>query len=256
MSETVATPDKPVDARAAALAKLTATTDVAYPDAPLTDVERAAAVVAGINLTPESDPAEVRKATAEAGTGTPKESVTPRGDTRSEADYDPEKEPTLDDRDSALARLTAVATPAVTVPLTGTVIDMGGKLQRVVTASVYGASVAAQGSEPAQAMHARRGDIVLVTDKEAARGDKLRGLAELPKGASADKPEGTVELTPAGGFGDDGPKTDEQLGELNARELIAHVNKHPDDADRVLELEKARPQPRATVLALGDTKKN
>lgn len=261
-------PEEPVDPRAAALAQLAATSDTAdgadaltYGPEPLTDVERAAANEAGISLADQPDPAAVRQATAEAGTGTPAESVVPAGDPRPADEYDPAtapEEPAVD-RDSAIAALLGdvVTSDTRKVELTGEVVDMGGDLERLVVISRYNAMVPAErnvyGDVPAYAMGAKAGDVVLVTEKEAARGESLNALVELPSDLDAGD-EATVEVTdPA----DDTVKTPDELAALHAKDLIDYVSRHPETAEQVVAAEQARPeaQQRKTILALTDTGK-
>lgn len=261
-------PDEPVDRRAAALANVAATADVAYSDAPLTDTERAAAVDAGISVTENPSPAAVRQATAEAGTGTPDESVKPAGDDRSEEDYDPAKDPAPEqtpaelapaDRDTALEALLGAVVTSDTreVKLTGDVVDLGGELERVVVVSRYNAMMPATqtvyGPVPGYAMGAKAGDVVLVTEAEAARGEKLNALAELPAEVDAGD-DAVLEVEPIGGATS---TSDDELRAMGARDLIAYVASHPDEADRVVSLEEERPEDkrRTTVLALTDTGK-
>lgn len=257
------TPDEPRDPRAAALAALASSSDVAYTDDPLSDAERAAAAEAGLTVAVDADPAAVRKATADAGTGTPNESITPAGDDRDADAYDPNNDPGPEqtpaelapaDRDTALEALLGGVVTADTreVTLTGNVVDLGGDLERVVIVSRYNAMMPAQrnayGTVPPYAMGAVAGDVVLVTEKEAERGEKLGGLAELPDGTVAGDTGDVLEVNE-----DTGVLTDDALDALNARDLIDYVNRHPDEAERVVDAERERAKPRSTILALTDT---
>ncbi len=266
------TPDVPVDGRAAALAQLAASSDVAYSDEPLTLAEQTAAAEAGITTAGDVDPAAVRKATAEAGTGTPDESVRRPDDAPAAGDYDPDADPAPADsertapelapvsRDTALEALLGgiVTSDTNTVTLTGDVVDLGGDLERLVIVSRYNAMVKGGRNEygPVEpyAMGARAGDVVLVTEAEAKRGEELGALVELPSDVDPDEAGAEVEvLDPE----DTTALTDEALAELNAKDLLDYVSRHPDQAERVVAAEQQRPasKQRATILALTDTSK-
>lgn len=247
------TPDQPKDPRAAALAGLAATSDVAYADTPLSSVELTAAAEAGITVQPGDAPAEIRRLTAESGTGLPTESVVPTGDLRTHEEYDPATAPTTEqldratlDRDAALRELTSAVEESsrVTVPLTGRTVDYGGDLERIVTTSRYNAVV--EGHPEMGPQTAMAGDVVLVTEAEATRGEKLGALVEVPGDVDVDDPQGEIVLD-----GDDGDLwTDEHLETAGARETIQYVSEHPDEVGRVLDAERARDKPRSTVLGL------
>lgn len=252
-------PEQPVDPRAAALAEVAQSSDVAYDDGPLSQAEQTAANEAGISLAGDVDPAEVRRLTAESGTGTPDESVAATGDTRTPGEYDPEEAPTPEQttrselvveapsRDAALeALLGAYEVPApAAITLTGTVVDLGGDLERVVTMARYNAVHADHPEYGAQG--AVKGDVVLVSEEEAERGERLGGLAELPSEVEPGDAGAELVVEDEGGI-----LSDEVLAsrEFTVDRAIAYTTAHPDELDRVIAAEEARSRPRSGVMAL------
>lgn len=247
------TTDQPVDQRAAALAGLAASSDVAYATEPLTSVELTAAAEAGITVMPGDPPADIRRMTAEAGTGIPRESVVPAGDLRTAEEYDPGEAPSDEQldratvaRDAALAELTAAVDESarITVPLTGRTVDYGGDLERIVVSSRYNGMV--EGKPEVGPQLAMAGDLVKVTEAEAERGEQLGALVEVPGDVDPEDPDGAEIVVEDAGAA----WSDEELEGAGARELIQYVNEHPDQLDRVLEAERARDKPRSSVLGL------
>lgn len=135
---------------------------------------------------------------------------------------------------AAMARSTAAdrATGAVLPASTG--VEYGdGDVTRLVTSSRFPFL-----DKDGNYQLANRGDTVHVSAEQAERGEKLGALADV------DNPPTTVPDPNADDL------TDEQLSTMGAPELVAWVNGHPDQRDRVRRLEEARPRKaqRITVL--------
>lgn len=114
----------------------------------------------------------------------------------------------------------------------------------VTGVDVYSWQEPIEGTIPTQFSHltAKRGDVITVTAKELERGVDLAALTA-----------GTVDVNAVGDpdavdgpLGDD--LTDEEIAELDAPQLVAWLGQHPDEAERVADLEEQRARPRKTVL--------
>lgn len=173
------------------------------------------------------------------------------------------------DRAEALARLAALGvTNDVTSvteqeqgpALTGDEVYAGGDVKRVLVKAahlVYYDKDLRDLVRPEAVI----GDTVTLTDAEAKRLDAA-GATMTPKDAKAATTSAPVVVpaVPAGDPSAGQPtgnpagtvatstKTDDELGAMNAGELVAHVNQFEGDKARVRSLEQARPKPRETVL--------
>lgn len=94
--------------------------------------------------------------------------------------------------------------------------------------------------QPGKFHHNRalRGDVIDVSDDEAARGLALGALSA----SALDSAKAETESGEPRAWGD------EQLRGANADDLIAYVGQRPSEAERVQELENKRSRPRKTVL--------
>lgn len=154
--------------------------------------------------------------------------------------------------------------------------------RRVTGVDVYAWSTPDETGPPGarQYHRANRGDVIEVTEAEAARGDELGFLGgedddagELAPSSSA-WPTEEVELSaglslPDGTPGPNAPSreavdaaaavaasiaaldesgvTDEELAAMSAADVVAHLNQNPGDVDRVEAIEAERNTPRSTV---------
>ena len=145
------------------------------------------------------------------------------------------------DRAEALARLaalgvtndlTASTATAPAVELSGDEVYAGGDVKRVLIKEAH-----LTWTDNRELMRAETvvGDTVLITEAQAKRLDALGATAkpaDVKAAAKANASEG------------------DQLESMKAADLVAHVNQHPEDRAKVLELELAKPEAerRATVV--------
>lgn len=155
----------------------------------------------------------------------------------------------ISDRAAALARLAELgaagaATPheEPTVTRTGAEVYAGGDEARLLIRS---ANLSYRKKSGRQYVEATVGDVVLLDAAQAKRLDAL-GVTVAP---DTDDAKVDAALSP--------DVTDEDLLAMHAAELVAHVGQHPDQADRIRDLELARPEEnrRKTVLAATDPEK-
>jgi hypothetical protein len=83
-----------------------------------------------------------------------------------------------------------------------------------------------------------RGDHIWVSDEEAARGKSYGALADVDDAAAG--------IAAVDALGE--PATDEELRAMSGEELIAEVTQHPQQAQRVYEIEAERSRPRVGVM--------
>lgn len=174
---------------------------------------------------------------------------------------------TLDERRQALAALSiGQAAPAgggERLERTGREVKAGGKEARLLVKRFTGLGY--QTPNGRHRVKAVPGDVVLLDEAEA---DRLDGLGvTLPADTDLDALYAEAQVNaipdaPAGSTvtvldGDSAPKSDEDLAAMGAAELVAHVGQHADDAERVRDLELARPKKgqRKTVLDATDPEK-
>lgn len=122
--------------------------------------------------------------------------------------------------------------------------DASGLVEQVVVTHIYCWLTVRPASLgiPGQTDHHRayRGDTIYVSPQERDRGQALGGLAD-PGDAAA----GIAAVDQLSGVA-----TDEELADMDAGELAGYVTQNPGEAQRVFELETARPEAkrRKTVL--------
>lgn len=187
-------------------------------------------------------------------------------------------------RAEALAQLAALgvtndlttATDEPKLALTGDEVYAGGDVVRVLIRPAHLPYREEKGGELNYA-EAKVGDTVLLDEAQAKRLDGLGAtmtkaaatkatkaepvaVPSVPEeqSATADTQTEPVVQAPAptgepATVTSTGGKTDEELGAMNAGELVAHVNQHNEDKARVRALEMARTQPRSTVLKATST---
>jgi hypothetical protein len=141
------------------------------------------------------------------------------------------------DRASALAALLADAgapSPATLGLPNGEELDAGGNVQRVVIADRVNVILLNAAGDRVGFVQGKRGDVLNLTEADAVRLEKLKSVAELGQLALPES-----QRLPS----------EDVLRAMTAPEVVAHVNAHPEDRERVREVEEARPRPRTTVLA-------
>jgi hypothetical protein len=132
--------------------------------------------------------------------------------------------------------------PAPVVQRTGVTVEAGGDVERVLIAV---ANLTYRSGEYLYRAAAEVGDLVLVTQDQADRLDKLGATVDPAKLDELDADVQRIDATldsalataPAPGVT---LKTDEELKALKAAELVAYVGQHPDERARVRTLEEAR----------------
>ena len=140
---------------------------------------------------------------------------------------------------TALAATDSGVAQAAPAPITrtGREVEAGGDVPRLLVRS---ASTLGYGRKDGTYVRAEAipGDVVLLSAAQAARLDAL--------GVTVDPDADLEEVDEL--LGDEDAVTDEQLGQMNAADLVAHIAQNPEDRQRVRDLEEARDKPRKTVL--------
>jgi hypothetical protein len=150
------------------------------------------------------------------------------------------------ERADALAALRQENTPPTGAerPVERTGVEVGeGDVTRLVVSDRFPFTVADKTARNGyRYLLANRGDLVHISSGQAERGEQLGALVD-PDAA------GPTPSSPAAS-GDEADE--EQLAGMNATDLVAWLNAHPDQRDRVRAVEQGRDRPRSTVMSALD----